>query len=168
MSIRRDRKKKKEEAKLRKEKKRREKRIEASKLKLAERFKEENPHPDAKIIIEPPDQVKMSEVIMDFVRPFLEGAPNRQARENMILVTITAWNLCLLPKKEQKKVLAKFQTEESMNDEGINVIKAMLKAISAYKKEFYPDVNRFILDYEFTESRNDMHLNVVSSMEPPQ
>jgi len=168
MSIRRDRKKKKQEAKLRKEKRKREKRKAGPKIKLMERLKKTEEFSDTKFLVETPGEVKMSEIIMDFVGPMLEGASNRQAKESIILMAITAWNICLLPKKEQKKVLASFKSENDMDDEGMNIIKEMIKLMSDYKKEFYPDVNRFILDYEFTESRDDMYLNVVSSMEPPE
>lgn len=168
MSIRRDRKKKKQEAKLRKEKRKREKRKAGPKIKLMERLKKTEEFSDTKFLAEPPGQVKMSEIIMDFVGPMLERTSSRLEKENMILMAITAWNMCLLPKKEQKKVLANFKSEKDMDEEGMNIIKEMVELMSAYRKEFYPDVSRFILDYEFTESRDDMHLNVVSSMEPPE
>lgn len=146
--------------------KKREKRTESSKSELGERLKQQKEFADSKIIWEPRGQVKMSEVITDFIQPFLEFAADEEAREFIVMSAIMAWNTNLLPPNEQKKFIKKFRKELGFID--AKLFKSILSAMADYKKENYPELKRYILDYQLLHTKDSMHLNVVSSMQPPE
>lgn len=164
MSSKKDREdKRRKKAKWRRKKQ--EKRIDTSKSELAERIKERKEFSDSKIIIEAPGLVKMSKVIVDFIEPFLEMAENNEAEEFIVMLSAMSWNANLLPKKEQKSFIKNIEKE--VGEQGAEMFKLMRKMIAAYKKEKYPNLNRYILDYQIRYTKDGMHLNVVSSIEPP-
>jgi hypothetical protein len=146
--------------------KKQEKRIETSKSELAERIKEQKEFSDSKIIVEPPGQVKMSKVIVDFIEPFMEFAEDEEAEEFVVMAAIMAWNSNLIPPQEQKKFIKNFRKKMGTID--AELFKIMLSMMRNYKEENYPDLKRFILDYQLLHTQEGMHLNVVSSMEPPK
>jgi len=163
MSSKKDRQRKRQKAKLRKQKKRKEKRKEAINERLIARLRQQEEYSDMEFKIEPPGEAKMSEIILGFARPLLDTAPSHRVKKDIIMMAVTAWNMCVIPKKNQKKVLKNFEKEEGIDEGEMAFLKSVLKMMSAYKKELYPNVNRYIFDFEFTETRDDMHLNIVSS-----
>lgn len=146
--------------------KKREKRIDASKSELAERITKRKEFSDSKIVVEAPGQVKMSKVIVDFIEPFLELAEDEEAEKIIVMLSIMAWNANLLPKKEQKSFIKKVEKEAGA--EGNEMFKMMVKMMASYKKENYPDLNRYIFDSQLTYTKDGMNLNVISSLEPPE
>lgn len=66
-----------------------------------------------KIVIEPCGEVKMSEVLMDFVEPYRELADAEEAYRKLLTLAVMAWNASFLPEKEQQDMI------ERVLDEGI-------------------------------------------------
>jgi len=123
---------------------------------------------DTQYIVEPPGETKMSEVILDFAMPFLEEAPDSQAKQSMIGVAILAWNISLLPFFSRRTALKNAQADINMDKEGIKVIKMFVRMIKRYRRRFHPNLKRFILDFELTETRGELNLNVVSTISPSE
>jgi hypothetical protein len=150
-----------------KPKQKRTKRSATSYQKMIEKLKQREDFPVTKFLIEPPGETKMSEVILDFARPYLDLAPDHQARQNMIGMAIIAWNLSLMPLLT--RITAFKQIKADMNDkEAVKVVKLFVRLTRKYRKRFHPRLKRFILEFEFTETRDDMHLNVVSTVSLPK
>ena len=136
--------------------------------KLLRRVKQRGEHPDTQYIIEPPGEIKMSEVILDFVEPFLNEAPDHQAKQSIISVAIIAWNISLLPFFGRMAAFKKIKMDMNMDRQGVRVIKMFTGMMRRYRKRNHPGLKRYILDYELTETRDDLNLNIVSTMNPPK
>lgn len=59
------------------------------------------PFRDHKFVIEPPGQIKMSDVLLDFVAPYRHFVNTIEAYRKLLLVAVIAWNAALLPECEQ-------------------------------------------------------------------
>ncbi len=57
------------------------------------------------IVENPPDQVKMSEVLLDFAAPLLERFEPEIPVKNIITIAIFGWNLSLLPDDKHSEFL---------------------------------------------------------------
>jgi hypothetical protein len=50
-------------------------------------------------------EVKMSEVLEEFVEPYLDFAQNRSQREKLFSIAVIAWNLAIMPGNERQPMI---------------------------------------------------------------
>jgi len=123
-----------------------------------------------KVLINPPDHEKMSEVILEFAQPLLDVVNDDASTKHIIAFAIDAWNFAIIQEQSGSKALEKMmrETAKSGTDEATIVrYKPYFDMLFQRKRELFPDNQRMILDYEFTESRDNFHLNVLSYSTPP-
>src|SRR5260370_2153287 len=68
--------------------------------------------PETMILHDPPGMVKMSKVLEDFAKPYMESNPTEEPLRKLLNVAIVAWNAALLPPIERDKLLR--ETEETL------------------------------------------------------
>jgi hypothetical protein len=136
---------------------------------LVQRLPNLNLPAQEKVLINPPEHEKMSEVILDFAQPLLDMSDNDEATQKAIDFAIVAWNFAIIKERSGEQALeemmrktAKPGTDEAM----IERYKPHFDMLFQRKRELFPDNQRMILDYEFTESRDKFHLNVLSYSAP--
>lgn len=135
---------------------------------MIERLKQQEDLSDMKFIIDPPAETKMSEVILGFAEPLLDRATDYEEKESLISLIILAWNLSLMPLILRVIIFQRVKAEMKRDREGFLLLKTFIKMIRQYRKDNYPGLKRYILDFEFTETDDDIHLNVVSTVSPPK
>jgi len=148
--------------KRRRKRQRKQKRFENFKKKL-----EQGPFREDKIVIEPSGKVKMSEVLTDFVEPYLEFTETVEDYRKLLTLAVMAWNASFLPEKEQQEMI------DRVLDKGIPTgteeLKAGLKKIVneliVRKKIYFSEYTRRIIDFEVTDMGRDYHLAVASTLE---
>ena len=135
--------------------------------KLFHRVKTQEIFQDKEIRIQPPDVEKMSAVILDFARPMLNNVTNDDMRRNIISFAILAWNLALYKERGNDEAFQKLHdmalsshTDETRRQQFHHFLAKLLQR----KREFFSDYKRFILDYELSFTRDNMHLDVVSTV----
>jgi len=141
--------------------KRKQRRFEGLKNKL-----EQGPFRGARIVIEPSGEIKMSEVLEDFVEPYLEFAATEEAYRKLLTLAVIAWNASFLSEEEQRDML------DRVLDEGIPAgsgeLKAGLKGIVneliIRKKTYFSEYTRNIIDFELTDTGTGYHLTVASTL----
>jgi hypothetical protein len=107
--------------------------------------------------------VKMSAVILDLADFLLKIAHTKEQQKAAITITCIAWNIAVAGiKKVQKLFDAYFETIDDPihQQDTLNIIETIIKK----KQLLYPEINRFILDYELTGTNHKLHLNVVSTV----
>jgi hypothetical protein len=117
--------------------------------------------------VESPDGVKMSEVILKLADPMLkEYGDNDKQIKTIISLTIIEWNRIMFP----KDVGEKFQDEmidtsspEVGEADTVGSILYISKLIAERQKKYFPDLNRFIVDYELIVSDGDITLDISSA-----
>ena len=143
--------------------KRRQKPLEGLKRKL-----EQGPLQGQEFVIEPSGEVKMSEVLMAFVEPYIESANTEEAHRKLLMLAIVAWNAALLPEEDQQDIV----------DKAVKAIPAASWAMRAYmksfmselierKKTYFSEYTRMMLDFELTDMGEGYHLSVASTLEKP-
>ena len=126
---------------------------------------------NAEVHCEPLDMTKMSEVIIEFIEPYLEKfeyTKMHEGFEEVVMLAIVVWNTTLLPEEKQKhlfkemiKSLASvFQFEEQE-------MKIIIEELRERKNTHFSAFTRVIVDYEVLETRDGFHLSVTSATENP-
>ncbi len=118
--------------------------------------------------IEPPDGVKMSAVILKLAEPLLKQFDDNDKRTKAIIsLTIFEWNRLMLPEGEREK----FQDEmlDTLLPDGgdVDMIGSLLHIsdlIADRKKKYFPDLKKWIVDYELILSDGDITLNISSAL----
>jgi hypothetical protein len=107
----------------------------------------------------------MSEVIIDFIEPYLEYADTYESHKKLITLALVAWNAALLPKDEQKamleEVVGSLKLSTSDTEGMINIIEEMIERMNTY----FADYTRTILDYQLSYAEEGFHLSVASMLE---
>jgi len=127
----------------------------------------QGPLGDQKIIVEPKGQVKMSEVLEDFVEPYRDEIDDTlEVQRKLLSVAVLAWNAALLPEKERREMVD-------------DVVKTVLKKASAEEKQDFWDMvgemierklahfsgyKRTIIDFDLVDTGRGFHLTVISTM----
>jgi hypothetical protein len=118
--------------------------------------------------MEPPDGVKMSAVILKLAEPLLKQFDgNDKQTKTIISLTIFEWNRLMLPEGEREK----FQDEmlDTLLPDGgdVDMIGSLLHIsdlIAERKKKYFPDLKKWIVDYELIVSDGDITLNISSAL----
>jgi hypothetical protein len=105
---------------------------------------------------------KMSDVIHRFAEPLRDE--NGDIPANMLRFAILVWNASLLPEDEQEEAFRDIMKalpskEREFREGALFAIGILLKR----KKKYFSDNKRVIIDYEITETKDMLNLNVVST-----
>lgn len=128
----------------------------------------QGPFGDSKFVVNPSGAEKMSEVLGDFVEPYMGAATTKEAYQKLITLGITAWNAALLPEAERSRML------DEVLMKGLGDVPASLKKelrefvgeLIARKDAHFADNRRAIVDFTVEESHGSYHLSVVSTLQP--
>ncbi|MCC6190985.1 MAG: hypothetical protein IT318_18345 [Anaerolineales bacterium] len=116
--------------------------------------------------------VKMSDVLAEFVAPYLELAETPAAYEQLLKLAVLAWNLALFPPAERAAM-----TDEAFSPERLHVDEAtrrdmrLLAAQLILRKlaDFAGDA-RYIVDFKVEHNGDDYELRVAATLpgQPPE
>ena len=124
--------------------------------------------PFSELVVSPPGEAKMSEVLEDFVEPYSELAPSEKATRRLLTLAVLAWNASLRPESEQQEMIDQILTDDLI--EGDQKLKAEMKEIIneliTRKKRYFSDYKRMIIDFELKDIGSGYHLSVASTLEP--
>jgi hypothetical protein len=111
----------------------------------------------APAIVTSPGPLKMSEVISHLAEPLVdEFGDSPEDLEQIITLTITAWNLTLFPVEIQEKEFTKLAKKTFGGDrEAISFLRWICDTIAERKERFYPHLKHFIVDVHFTREEDD-------------
>ena len=112
---------------------------------------------------------KMSEVLLDFAEPLLEGlSPNAdtESRKSVLQVAVVIWNYSIALKTQNQKYIKLFKNIRPMFDGGIG--EQVLALMMGRKESLYPENNTYIADFDLNwdEKESEYHLTVMSTESP--
>jgi hypothetical protein len=123
----------------------------------------------SKLVVNPPGQERMSDVLDDFVSPYADSAATKEEFETLLTLAITAWNAALLPEAERSQML-----EEVLGKGLPGFPKSLRKDLRAFVDELiirklthFAANRRAIVDFTLQETRAGYHLSVASTLESP-
>jgi hypothetical protein len=114
---------------------------------------------------EPKGVTKMSEVLIDFIEPYVEYAETYEAYQKLVIVAIASWNASLLPKRERKRMVKKMVKSLSLPRSDAQDMKGIIEELMERKEKHFPEHTRVILDYQVTETKHGYHLSVASTLD---
>jgi hypothetical protein len=119
------------------------------------------------VLINPPDQEKMSEVLLDFARPLLELSDDDDF-DNVIALAAACWNTALLPQEKQEtSIKGLIDIVSSGTREDVQMVREIVRMLLERKRRYFPNNKRFIADYQISNSRSRRNLLVASILPSP-
>lgn len=113
-----------------------------------------------------PDIVKMSDVLREFVRPYINDAKNKRELQTLFEMAASAWNLAVMPEEERISRLDKLLAKKQKNSD-VSMSIELLEAFMRRKQKYFKDNHRMIMDFQVEYlGQGEYHLSVAST--PPK
>ena len=146
----------------RQKKKRRDRRQDLQKA-LKRRF--EKKFPNRKVVTGPTsDGIKMSDVLEDFVEPYMQFAETKEAYQKLLTTAVVAWNVMLFPEEERSSMLDELLG--TLPEDVRNVGRQSIEELMVRKERFFSQYRRMIIDFEVRDTGNKWRLAVISLADP--
>lgn len=148
-----------------------EKRAVQDKFKMAERIKQQVQSGDygeqvKDVIIDPEGHEKMSDVLDEFIEPYLATVNNISDYKTLLMMGTIAWNASVVP-EDKLEIVLKSMTNELLANSPVDTWEDTLSIINklvARKKKHFASIKRYVVDYTVRDTGRDYHLSVVSSL----
>ena len=122
----------------------------------------------AGMVTNPKGEVKMSEVLEEFVDPYLETAKNRSQREKLFSIASLAWNLAIVSEKERQSMIDQMIGGLKESDPlAQQDIREIIDELIERKQTFFAENKRYIIDFQLQDRGNQFHLSVASTFSNP-
>jgi hypothetical protein len=104
--------------------------------------------------------VKMSDIIIQFIKPYNDLAQTYEAQMKLVTVAIIAWNASLLPEDKARAMIDRVLDNLPLaeGEHTMDVIKQLMER----KKRYFADYKRPVMDFQLTEDEDEFHLSVAS------
>jgi hypothetical protein len=117
-------------------------------------------------VVSPSGTAKMSEVLEDFVEPYLEFAKNHQERKQLFGIAMTAWNLALLPADKREVMLERaIEQVVAQTDLLKQDFSEIIGGMIIRKFDYFANNRRLIVSFELKDTGRDFQLLVASTLE---
>ncbi len=111
------------------------------------------------------DEAKMSAVVTELIAPYRQMAINRASYTNLVASACIAWNTANLPEEEQLANISEALDElPNMADELRPEVTRLILELVKRKTALFPDNHRIIVDFKITETKDNYHLGIASTM----
>lgn len=105
----------------------------------------------------------MSQIILDFARPFLNDCKTDIERKRTISIYIMIWNISLMPRELRKAEIKKMIDIIAGDDNDDYMFWSSLIKAEMFRKEMnFSQVSRFICNYKIDKRENELRLSIVS------
>ena len=96
---------------------------------------------------------------------------NDQEKEGIIMMAIVAWNIAIIADEDTESAIDYIEDylrslDFKKKSEEKEVVSCILLALVEKKRMEHPDIQRFIVDFEVIETKNEFRLNVASLVAP--
>lgn len=128
---------------------------------------ERGPFRGEKLVIAPSGRVKMSEVLADFVEPYMDSVDTEEAYRKLLTLAVMAWNASFLPEEEQQEMIDRvLEAGIPAGDDELRAgLKGIVNMLIARKRAYFSEYTRWIIDFEVTDTGKGYHLTVASTLE---
>ncbi|HID86163.1 MAG TPA: hypothetical protein EYP55_02155 [Anaerolineae bacterium] len=109
----------------------------------------------------------MSQVLRDFVEPYLEFADTEEAYRKLLTLAVLAWNASFLSEEERQDMIDRVLSEglSEADDELKAGLKSIVNMLIRRKEEHFAAYTRRIIDFDVTDTGEGYHLAVASTLE---
>ena len=121
----------------------------------------------ANMPIEPKGAPKMSEILQQFVAPYLDdNVSTLRRRKALFSLAAIAWNTALATESEKQPILEAFLEKHLPTEdaETQHQVRQMIDELIARKHQHFSDNKYFILDFQITETGQRYDISVASTL----
>jgi hypothetical protein len=128
----------------------------------------------ANMVIEPKGAIKMSDVLKQFVDPYLHTVHNLKQCKALLSLGVVAWNASLLSESEQKSTVDEFLKalideflEESLATDDVQTkqdTREIITELITRKNQHFSNIKRMIMDFDVTKSGQRYDISVASTL----
>jgi len=114
----------------------------------------------------PKNLAKMSEILIEYIEPFLEDTDTYQERSNLLEIAVMSWNMALVSEEKRQELLKELFSKHPSDPEDIEAekeLQRLMKKLIKRKLKFFAEEKRFITDFKLTENSGRFHISVASS-----
>ena len=119
------------------------------------------------VFVETPKNLpKMSEVLMEYIEPFLEDTDTYEECSNLLEIAVMSWNMALVSEEERQELLKKLFPGDSSDLEEIEdekEVQRLIQKLIKRKLKFFAEEKRFVKDFKLTQNAGRFHISVASS-----
>ena len=109
---------------------------------------------------------KMSEVILELADPLLDGdVANPKEVDFIVQLTIAAWNKAMFPAERQaamERDIINTLVPPDGDAEQVGTIIQAIEIVDERRNKLFPNLRRFVVDYDLKMSEGRVALNVLS------
>jgi hypothetical protein len=118
---------------------------------------------DPVVVFEPSGQVKMSDVLMDFVAPFEDSWQTPDELRKLLTVAVIAWNAAIAPLEKGLDLL--HDTAETVPPHLRADFAGLVVELIRRKLQYFADNRRFVLDFKLIPLPDgEPYLTVMSTL----
>lgn len=123
----------------------------------------------SRIVKSPKSEVKMSEVLEYFVEPYLEDTDSFEHQDMLFNLAVIAWNMAIMPDEQRQPKIDELITQVMKIDDPLveQETRELISDLMDRKLEHFPDVHRYIVDFQLEDAGDQYHLSVASSPSTP-
>ncbi|MFM6172543.1 MAG: hypothetical protein ACKPB4_10470 [Sphaerospermopsis kisseleviana] len=114
----------------------------------------------------PKDFRKMSEILLEYIEPFLEDTDTYQQRSSLVEIAVMAWNLALVSEEARQELLKELFSDHPSDSEDIEAekeLQRLMQKLIKRKQKLFAEEKRFVTDFKLTENAGRFHISVASS-----
>lgn len=130
------------------------------------RFKQEmenDPDNENTVFVDNPENLrKMSEVLLEYIQPFLENTETSKERSHLVDTAVMAWNLTLISEEKREELIMELFSG-AKGTEQQKGFERLIQRLIKRKLKFFAEEKRFVTDFKLTEHAGGIHLSVASS-----
>ena len=122
---------------------------------------------DKLVIVDSPENEKMSDVLQEFIAPYSKHIKNVQNYRDLLTMAVAAWNSCLVSHGERQELINALLNDDKFKDdpELQQDIKKIFNDLVARKKKYFSNNKRLITNFQLKSiDNNECHLAVASSL----
>ena len=116
-----------------------------------------------KVVVEPSGAIRMSDVLQDFAKPLLLESVTDAEVKDAIKFSILVWNASLVPSPKKEDLIGTFIKQLS-TPENTESVKSYIDMLLKRKKDKFPNINRAIIDCQFSGSGKNLRFDVASNL----
>ena len=117
----------------------------------------------------PPDDIRMSEIILTLAEPLLQKyGKNFQRAHGILTLAVTVWNLTMLPEPDEEQIVAEITNglPQEFSAEDVAVLLQTIYMLMRRKQELFQDIQRIIVKLDLRETENGFDLTAFSAPVP--
>lgn len=111
-------------------------------------------------VFNPPGQEKMSEILEEFVEPYLQYTENVQQVKKLMLIASVAWNAALMEGDKREDFLQGML--ESLPPDGRDDSLALIDGMIKHKLKYFAAYRRLVVSVQVFDTGDGFHVAVAS------